>query len=261
VLHRFSGGSDGSNPEGAVTFDKAGNLYGTTLSGGNGGGAGTVYELKPSAGWAETVLYNFNFGSLNSPYDGLIWDSDGNLYGTVAAANGDEGGAVFELSRTNSGWVATSLWPFQTDGDNGFYPRGSLIWDNAGNLYGTTNAGGISRGGTAFELSPSSGVWIFTLLGSFQGSYFTGPNGALTFDPEGNLYGITYAGGIETKGTAFELSPSGGTWLKTILYNFDGGADGGYMYGNVVIDATGIIYGTASAGGAHNFGVIWQITP
>jgi uncharacterized repeat protein (TIGR03803 family) len=259
VLHRFSG-SDGTNPWGAVTFDRVGNLYGTTFSGGNGGGGGTVYELMPSAGWAETVLYNFGFGSLNSPYDGLIWDNEGNLYGTVGG-NGNDNGAVFELSPTESGWVANTLWSFQVAGDNGFTPRGSLIWDSAGNLYGTTNAGGSSRGGTAFELSPSGGAWTFALLGSFYGNYFTGPNGALTFDRHGNLYGVTYGGGIEGKGTAFELSPSGEVWFKTILHNFDGGADGGYMYGNVVIDAAGNIFGTTEGGGTYGSGVIWQITP
>jgi uncharacterized repeat protein (TIGR03803 family) len=155
VLHSFNGG-DGANPAAGLIFDAAGNLYGTTTGGGTSG-YGTVFELTPmgGGGWTETILYSFGNGTDGAiPYAGLIFDAAGNLYGTTFGG-GPYGGAgtVFELTPTaGGGWTETVLHSF--NGGDGANPVAGLIFDAAGNLYGTTTGGGTYGGGTAFELSP-----------------------------------------------------------------------------------------------------------
>jgi uncharacterized repeat protein (TIGR03803 family) len=234
VLHVFQGGnSDGILPVGGVVFDAKGNLYGATTYGGNGGSncfggsCGTVYQLsppaKPGGVWTETVLYNFT---------GVTNQQDGEL------------------------------------------PNGGLVIDAAGNLYGVTAYGGtgqcilfggVSGCGIVFELSPPSapgGAWTKTIIYSFQGGADGQlPNGTLTFDLAGNLYGATsYGGGFgscnapyyQHCGTIFELSPpkaKGGTWTELVLHSFKGGADGTNPWGSLVFGPHGTLYGTTYIGG------------
>src|SRR5208283_2948580 len=165
------------------------------------------------------------------------------------------------------GWTENVLYNFTgTSGGNG--PNAGVIFDQAGNLYGTTSAGGNPgcNGlgcGTVFQLTPSASGWTENVLYSFQnGSDGANPIGGLIFDPSGNLYGTT--GGV-AKGTStvFKLAPSGGGWTYTSLHDFcAGGApcrDGAQPWGNVVLDANGNLYGTASAGGTSDYGVVFQI--
>ena len=208
----------------------------------------------------QTTLYSFS-GSTDgySPSSGLIADAAGNLYGTTfyggSCASRERGcGTVFELSPNSSGgWTESVLHEF-AGGSDGELPTGNLIFDGAGNLYGTAS-GGSHNEGTVFELSPSSAGWTEQVLYSFGGIGNEGelPTAGLVIDAAGNLYGATILGGTGSNGTVFELSPViGGGWSETTLYAFTGGSDGGWPYGGVQLDAAGNIYGTSSLGGITN---------
>jgi uncharacterized repeat protein (TIGR03803 family) len=267
VLHNFPAyPGDGGRPgSGDLVFDQARNLYGTTILGGSAG-LGAVYKLTPSG--EESVLYSFAGGNDGStPWSGVIFDGSGNLYGTTT--EGGEGclagcGTVYKMTPSGSGWTETPIYRF-TGGSDGAAPYGGLIFDQFGNLYGTTISGGIrGDGGTVFELTPNSdGSWSFSLLYSFTGN--GGPNGSLTMDAARNLYGLTAENdcpGCSTYGDVFELTPSGGGWTYINLHPFLGGYDDGVQpYGSVVLDASGNIYGTAYGWGQYGYGIVWEITP
>jgi hypothetical protein len=227
VLYSFTGtGGDGTLPAAALILDAARNLFGTTAFGGTGScagffpGCGTVFELSPNGigGWTETVLYSFQ-GSADgaTPITSLILDRAGNLYGTTGEGeNGICCGTAFELSPNGvGGWVETVLYAFQGNAD-GAYPAASLIFDPAGNLYGTTFFGGGSGCsgsgcGTAFKLTPnSSGGWSESLLHAFNNkSGGQNPSSGLTLY-KGTLYGTAEYGGIYGKrggGVMFEITP------------------------------------------------------
>ncbi len=259
-IQRFGSGTDGAEPMNGVVFDSAGNFYGATLLGGaNGNGA--VYEAKRSGKtWTESVIYSFTGGSdAINPVATVSLDVQGNLYGTAPAGGAFSNGAVYKLSRSNSGWTESVLYSFQ-GGNDGANPVGGVILDKAGNLYGTTFDGGINGGGTVYELSPSNSGWTFTVLYSFVGGY-GGPYNKLTFDTKGNLYGFTNSEGAYGFGEIFKLTPGNGTWTLTDLYDFPGGAEGGFPYGSVAVDSTGDVFGTAVIGGSNNQGIIFEITP
>ena len=226
VLHKFADSPDGAGPLAALISDSAGNLYGTTFGGGIFG-TGTVFELSNSgAQWSEKVLYSFGKKSGYSLYAPLVMDAAGNLYGTTMAG-GQRGnkqcpdggcGVVFELSPAASGdWQETVLYAFSglTDGGS---PRGGVVLDAEGNIYGTTEYGGRSAGGSGygvvFKLSQTAGVWKETVLHTFTGV----PDGALpiaslVLNAAGNLYGTTTQGGHSGCegntgcGTVFEITP------------------------------------------------------
>ena len=261
VIYGFSGGADGASPRyGDLTFDQVGNFYGTTSVGGSGNGV--VYEMMPSGGgWSEQPLYAFA-GSPDgaNPFGGLVFDKAGNLYGMTTQGGSTGNGTVFELSPSGGGWAEKVLYNFQ-GGSDGSFPTAGLIFDQSGNLYGTTSNGGTGGGGTVFELTPSGGSWTYNLLYSFTGGTKCGPWGTLTLDGAGNLYGTTVCDGANNDGNVFELTQSGGSWTYGSLYDFTGGTDGRRPYGNVTFDTAGNIYGTASRGGTHDAGVVWEITP
>ncbi len=196
VLHNFGGSvQDGQIPFwGALTLDRDGNLYGTTLDGGGREG-GTVFELTPEGNgfWKVIILHSFGLGSEGSgPAGGVIFDSSGNLYGTTLHGGVHDRGTVFELSPAGDGkWTHTILHSFN-ESTHGWEPSGTLIFDSAGNLYGTTMYGGLNGGrGSVFELSPGEdGKWTETVLHSFDGKNDGAyPAAGLVFDAVGNLYG------------------------------------------------------------------------
>ncbi len=261
LLYTFAGPPDGYGPGlGDVTFDPAGNMYGTTYSGGND--YGIVYELKPSGGsWTENVIQSFGYGDGAYPYSRVILDSAGNLYGTTwgGGANGD--GTVFELTFSGSGWTDAVLYSFQTASDGG-NPYAGLIFDSSGNLYGATSSGGSGGGGTVFKLTPSNnGTWTYSLIYSFTGANDCGPQNSLVMDQAGHLYGTTYCDGANSLGNVFKLTPSGNGWTYTSLHDFTGGSDGEIPFCSVAFDASGNLYGTAVTGGAQGAGTVWEITP
>jgi uncharacterized repeat protein (TIGR03803 family) len=260
VVHSFGMGTDGAEPIGGLAFDSVGNFYGTTLLGGDSGN-GTVFEGKRSQqGWTESVIYSFMEGSdAVNPVSGVSVDAQGNLYGTAPAGGVNEVGAVYKLSRSGSKWTETVLYNFQGQ-DDGQNPVGGVILDKDGNLYGTTFDGGTNGGGTVYQLSPSNGDWNFTVLYGFTGGY-GGPYNKLTFDAEGNLYGVTNSDGANGLGAVFKLAPGSDGWTLTDLHDFAGGNDGSLPYGSVAVDASGNIFGTAAVGGTDNQGLVFEITP
>jgi uncharacterized repeat protein (TIGR03803 family) len=272
-LYDFSG-SDGALPVAGVVFGPDGSLYGTTSQGGDDG-RGTVFNLRPPAtacktalcSWTETLLYQFTWlpdGQV--PVGDPIFDEAGNLYGTTVDGGNycgqyqDPCGTVFELTPSENGWTETILYVFQ-GGNDGFAPGPSLIFDQSGNLYGTTARGGSSDAGTVFEMTRSGNQWTETVLYAFQGGNDgSNPRGGLIFDHSGSLYS-TASGGAYNAGTVFKLTPSNGQWTFTVLYTFQG-ADGAYPTGNLVMDAAGSLYGTTNEGGSDNYcGTVFKLTP
>jgi uncharacterized repeat protein (TIGR03803 family) len=247
--------SDGFFPESGLTFDGAGNLYGTTTSGGTGIG-GTVFELSPNGGgWSETVLHDFcpQRPCLDGEYPlaaKLIFDSAGNLYGTTDEGGANGLGTVYELSPAAGSWTENVLYSFcsQPNCADGEYPFGGVIMDSAGNLYGTTTV--VSR---VYELSPNgSGGWTEQGIG---GGCIQAPAG-LSMDASGNIFGVGCY-------VVFELSPNGsGGWKETTVHIFNGGPkDGSGPYGTPVFDDAGNLYGTTRWGGVNNYGIVWKLIP
>ena len=267
LLHSFGNGTDGTAPEAGLIHDAAGNLYGTTASGGIHS-FGTAFELSPKqgGGWTETVLHSFNTGGDGvNPIGALIIDGAGNLYSSTLNGGISEG-SVFELSpRQGGGWSETVLYSFNFNGTDGGDPAyTALVSDAAGNLYGTAGSGGIYDSGIAFELSPNGGGgWTETVLYNFgKGTEGSGPDCGLIFDAAGNLYGTTTAGGIHNKGTVFELLPNGnGSWTNKVLHSFDDGSDGAYPFAALVFDHLGNLYGTTYQGGIHGRGTVFEVSP
>ncbi len=251
VLYRFTGGEDGGGPSGDLTFDQLGNIYGT------GRYPGVIYELTPSGGgWTETVLYS----DFEGPEGGVVFDKPGNLYGVLEPTGQYRNGAVYQLSPSASGWTGHTLYSF-TGGGDGRDPLGGLIIDSSGNLYGTTALGGSGDAGTVFELTQATGSWTFKTLYSFPGPQNWGPEEKLVMDAAGNLYGTARNGGANRIGSVFRLTPVIGGWTYTSLHDFTLGGDGGEPVSSLVFDAYGNLYGTALAGGAYGYGVVFEITP
>ena len=201
VIYNFQGGNDGQMPWGGLISDAAGNLYGTTWTGGSAD-CGTIFELSPSGGsWTETVLYTFQCTEGAGPWGNLIADQSGNLYGAAIVGGVNNGGVIFELSHPGS-WTYNILYSFA----RGSSPQGSLVLDGAGNLYGATEAGGQHSYGTVYKLTLSNGSWMETDLHDFTGDSDGGdPNGGLVFDSAGNLYGTAEAGGTGFEGNCYAV--------------------------------------------------------
>lgn len=205
VLYNFTGGSNGQNPEGGLTFDKSSNLYGTTFGPARGG---VVYELSPSGSdWEEMTLHTFeNSTDGSDSSSGVIFDQAGSLYGATQSGGPNGGGTVFQMTPSGGGWTFDVLYPFTGGFFNG--PSGGLIMDGAGNLYGTTFSDGEYRNGNVFKLTPSGSGWAYTSLHDFTGAVDGGvPAAALVLDSSGNLYGTTTVGGLYGKGVVFEITP------------------------------------------------------
>jgi len=234
-----------------------------------------------AAGTTEYLVYNFPHTALPilagcNPAGNLLADSLGNLYGAAGCGTSSQG-VIFKLTRPvapATAWTESVLYAF-TGGSDGATPNGGLIWDSAGNLYGTTGAGGTSGKGTVFELSPpAAGLtdWTETVLHSFEGGTTDGENplAGVVFDKSGNLYGVTFQGGTVDKalcrigcGIAFQLTPpvsEGGTWTENVLHFFTG-TQGVGPRGVPVLDAKNNVYGAAEGGGKAGDGLIFRLTP
>lgn len=263
LAHKFNGpywgdapigATDGYAPYARAIVGPDGSLYGTTNSGAEGGG--TVYQLTASnGGWKETVLYRFGAADRGSPYGDLVFDQAGNLYGTTTMGGSYYHGMVFRLSRAGSGWTESVLYSFP--GGSGLeYPNSGVIFDQAGNLYGSCISG-LYGYGVIYQLTPSGSGWTENDLYAFQlGSDGLG-SGALIFDPSGNLYGTSdTASGV----LVFMLSPSGGSWTFNPLYTLPLSL-GGYSPGSLTLDQAGNLYGTVGgAGGVYGQGNIFELT-
>jgi uncharacterized repeat protein (TIGR03803 family) len=212
---------------------------------------------------AKAVLHTFRGGGDGiAPYGRLISDAESNLYGTTAFGGASGAGVVFELTKSSAGWTETILYSF-TDGKDGSQPWAGLIFDSAGNLYGTTYRGGAFNAGTVYELTPGQGgTWTETVLYSFaSGTDGEGPQSDLTFDQTGNIYGTTNNGGSPGNGIVFELTPGqGGVWSETVLHRFLR-REGTSPRAAVIFDKKGALYGTLANNGGFNAGAVFRLEP
>jgi len=269
VLYSFKGGTDGSNPASAVIFDGTA-LIGTTPFGGSSN-FGTVFELTPptkkNSPWNESILYNFTGRTDGGkPYSGLVLKSKA-LYGTTLDGGGPSGqGAVFKLTPpaiVGGAWTETVLYGF-TGGSDGGKPYANVVFNAAGDLFGTTGLGG-SGYGTVFELTPAKtgGTYSESVLYTFGG----GPDGSyarygVVLDTKGNLYGTTGVG-TGNSGVVFKLSPpaqKGGVWSETVLWTFTGNGDGADTTAGLALSG-GVLYGTTSLGGQYSDGTVFSVVP
>jgi uncharacterized repeat protein (TIGR03803 family) len=265
VLHAFTGGADGFNPDGTLALDAEGNLYGTTEFGGSGSGTGTVFKLAPDG--SKTVLYSFNGGTDGSqPGAGVILDAVGNLYGTtqIGGNNGCGNGGCGTVFKITANGTETVLHSFQ--GPDGIFPFGGLVFDSQDDMYGTTWSGGNNSCscGVVFKID-STGVesTVYAFQGSSVGDGAKPARGDLILDSQGNLYGTTYFGGTSGCssgcGTIFRIAPDG---AETVLYSFQGGTtDGSQPEGTMVMDSSGNLFGTTQWGGNSIYGTVFELTP
>lgn len=243
-------------------YDGSSPLYGTIYSDG-------VFSLTPHRGkeWEENLLYSFcsqqNCTDGAEPDTPLYIDTAGNIYGTTTSGGqfNINGGTVFELSPNGSGYTQSTLYSFCAEANcaDGQNPEGGLIMDGAGNLLGTASMGGSKGKGVIFELSLGGEQWQYSILANFDGHNGRGPLG-LSTDASGNVFGITITGGTRSKGgTVFEFNGS-----VQSLYDFcslEHCIDGQGPFASVIEDSVGNLYGTAEAGGHHNGGTIYKLSP
>jgi hypothetical protein len=283
VLYSFTGGTDGQSPMSNLTIDPAGNLYGTTNTGGSGAGVGTVFQLTPppveGGAWAKSVLHSFQGGTADGSTPGMagvVFDGLGNLYGVTRMGgrnipgfcNATGCGVIYRLTppvTSGAAWTETVLHFF--NGAQGTSGVGTPIFDGKGSLYG------MAGNGSVYRLVPPAiegGAWIYKELINIG---FTAglSNGSLTFHNKGRLYGIA-SGGQHDLGAVFELvpPPPGGTWTENTIYSFAGGRDGiaPNALGNVVFDKAGNLYGTTQYGGGNDCqpgrsgcGTVFELSP
>jgi uncharacterized repeat protein (TIGR03803 family) len=266
VLYGFAGyPTDGGRPGAGLLMDAAGNLYGTTIYGGNnkscpgsGIGCGTVFKLDTNG--VETVLYNFTGPDGANPLSNLTMDAMGNFYGTAwyggnlqdCGGNGFAGcGVVFKVS----GETETVLHRF-TGGADGAFPQAGLVMDSSGALYGTATAGGSVGGGVVFKMVRKKETVLHSFTGGKDGDV---PASGLLLDAAGNLYGTDAYGGDTDCGcgVVFKLA---GKHLS-VLHSFKGTPDGAEPVASVIMDPAGNLYGTTIDGGTQgNLGTVFEVT-
>jgi uncharacterized repeat protein (TIGR03803 family) len=267
VLYDFTTGDGAVYPAGNLIMDSSGNLYGVSQS----DTEGSVFELIPSSGgmWTLKILYEFKDLNDGIPAYDLVMDSAGNLYGTCLFGGTSYYGTVYELKHISNGtWRKQVLHNFVNDGIDGNYPGAALIFDKAGNLYGTTQEGGLKNVGVVFELSPYSGGtgWKEKILYSlpYKDIHYAVSNYPLSIDASGNLYGVTNIGGVNDAGYVFKLTPAKtGPWTFSTLYSFQAVLSGppADPDSGVVFDSAGNLYGATILGGAEGSGTVYQLSP
>jgi uncharacterized repeat protein (TIGR03803 family) len=255
-LYDFQPAVGGSEPTSYLTLDAAGNLYGTTASGGGPADAGVVFKLSPTG--KETILHTFKGGSSDgtSPAGRTVLDHAGSLYGTTFRGGTNDQGVVYKLSATGQETVLHSF----TGGADGGLPIGLAI-DSAGNLYGTTEFGGAGsqtglQEGVVFKLDAAG---TFSVLYAFTGLSEGGvPNGGVTLDSGGNLYGTTFYGGIGNPGAGvvFKIDTSG---TYSVLHAFSASTDGGFPTSSVTVDGAGNLYGACPSYGPRGGGTVFKL--
>lgn len=280
--------SDGGQPSGSVVLDATGAIYGPLNIGGAGNycghsyGCGAIYKLTSSGSrYTESVLYSFctltSCRDGSSPAGALLFDVHGDLYGTATAGGHKNGGLVFELTPSGSGYSENVLYKFCQAAKcaDGEAPSAGVISDGSGALYGTTTSGGHKNAGVVFKLTPSRSGYTENVLYSFcRASACTDgqtPSGGVIFGPNGALYGTTAKGGAHGAGTAFQLSPSGSAYTESVLYSFCAKShctDGANPEGDLIFGRDGTLFGTTLTGGATNCyahgsgcGTVFKLTP
>lgn len=272
LLHNFTDGSDGANPNAGVTVGGTGTLYGTTAIGGTSG-HGTVYKLvQKGSGWTLDPLYEFTGGSDgDTPLAGLAIGRNGAFYGTTSAGGSSGGGTVFEVRPPGTAcksaicyWNETVIHSFAGSPNDGSDPDfGNLVFDTDGNLYGTTFNGGANAFGTAYELTPESGDnWTETILYSFtNGADGGNPFSGVILDSSGNLYGNNSSAGALFEGVVYQLMPAGPPWTENTLANFSGGSTGSPPLSTLIMDGSRNLYGTGEGLGPEGGGTVYEVSP
>jgi len=277
VIHNFAGGQDGSQPVAGLTADRTGNLYGTASAG--GAGYGTVFKLAfKNSGWILSPLYSFSGNDDGAgPVTAPVVGPNGTLYGSTAAGGGGSCSEIYEYSGCGTifnlhpsaavcksalcPWTEVVLYRF-AGGSQGAYPIGKLLFDQSGNIYGTTfdylQLGSL---GTVFELMPSGGGWTKSVVQRFDGSDGQYPLAGLIFGQSGSLNGTTYYGGANSNGAVYQLTPSGSGWSESVLYSFQGNNDGANPAAGLISDNAGNLYGATTAGGSGGGGTVFELTP
>ena len=268
IIYSFAGDEDGEYTDTDVAIDAAGNLFGSSVLGGDFGG-GTVWQLSPVGGsWVHTVLYSFTGGADGGePYKGVTLDAAGNVYGTaVTGGSGScEGGCgvTYKLTKSGTTWTYNVIHAF-TGGADGSGPGARVTVNTNGDVYGMTPTGGANGLGTIYALHPKpNGSWatkvIHTFTGGADGS--TGSAGKMILRG-GHLYGAATTGGVNGAGTIFEMTPTQtGEWDFKTIYSFKGEPDGVFPYGGLLFDGGGNIYGTTYYGGANDVGAVYRLSP
>jgi uncharacterized repeat protein (TIGR03803 family) len=241
--------SDGGSPENPPIIGTNGVLYGTTYSSETGGG---IYSIGTN-GKNFAVLYEFPGGADGAgPFGQLAEGPGGVLYGTTLFAGTSGQGTVFQFAPATQ--TLTVLHAF--DVADGATPYAGVVQDKAGNLYGTTSAGGANNFGTIYKIA--AGTQTFSKLADLDGASGSAPYTPLLIGPDGYLYGTASGGGTSNDGTIFRLSPQGGK-IK-LLYSFSG-ADGNGPFSGLTAGKHGLLYGTTDAGGTDNVGVVFAFDP
>ena len=250
TLHHF----DGAQTYATLIADASGNLYGTTAFGGSD--HGTVFRLDALHDYALKTLHTFGGFDGDTPFAGVIADASGNLYGTTFGPHLNGYGTIFKLDAEDD-YALTTLHAFGYAQDpDGAYPYAAVFVDASGNLYGTTTAGGLRGGGTAYRLDAADSYALTTLC-HFEGAGGRGARAGLSADASGNLYGTTELGGAYGAGTVFKIDPAN-NYAMTTLHDFDTSA-GYYPAAGVIADAAGNLYGTTFVGGAHGLGTVFKL--
>jgi len=289
ILYHFAGGSDGQQPN-DIVFGPGGVIYSTTYLGGSPlcyQGCGIIFQLTPPTGsgpWTKTTLYEFQGGQDGQSPGNVKLGPNGDLYGSTSGGGPPGGichkvgcGTIWQLSppaQPGGSWSKTLIHGFPASTGDGRNPNYDIVFDSAGNLYGTTYDGGTSNYGTVFELSPPAqpgGTWTETILHTFTGASGDGgyPIGGLTIGSNGTVYGTgSYSGIANDSGTAFELTPPsqpGGAWTYTVIHKFAGGKDGATPATTMALDASGNLYGTTWNGGSSSCylgcGTVFKLAP
>jgi len=278
-LYKFAGGpKDGENPEGGLVVDKAGNLYGTTVSG-RGCSPKTCHPapgmvFKFAATGTESILHTFTGAPTScgttgnpacdgaAPYAGMLLAASGVFYGTTGAGGASNMGTVFALGAGGE----KVLYSFKGYPADGAFPYAGVVQDSAGNLYGVTSAGGRYDSGAVFKIASSgTETLLYSFTGLADGAF---PYGGLYLSSTGDLYGTTSAGGITSGncypagcGVLFRVDPAG---VETVLHSFTGTPDGASPYGGLIADSAGNLYGTTFNGGSgacgNGCGAVFQLS-
>lgn len=251
--------SDGYQPWSGVLLDTQSNIYGNTEQGGRHGG-GTVYKLvrNDHGGWSHATLYNFKASDPGyAPVTTMVRDQVGRLYGTDTTQ-------IFEAAPAPTAsvfWQLSVLHQFTGGADGDCQDLCSVSMDTAGNLYGSTPAGGAYSSGVVFMYGQAGYTVLYDFTGGDDGGYGVGQT---AFDNQGNIYGTTAQGGAHGQGVVYRLSPSlpdGSSWTYSVLYTFGGSPDAATPWGGLMLAKDGNLYGTSLNGGTGAGGTVFRLTP
>jgi uncharacterized repeat protein (TIGR03803 family) len=270
VLYQLNG-SDGWRPNAVAIpkkLDGTNPVFVTSFAGGSSNN-GAVAVLRPNSHGMWTLLSSYSFAGKPdgaAPHGPMIEDANGNLYGTTSSGGAQGDGAIYRLQPNGSSYTESIVYSFRGAPD-GSYPVAGQIADNTGAFYGTTEFGGTGGLGTVFKLTPSGSGYTESILYSFRGS----PDGAQPLDslyigPDGALYGTTSEGGnMKNNGTVFKLARTDRSFMDRVLWTFGSVAgDGAFPWGSVLVDQSGVIYGTTIDGGqsgSGGIGTFFTLTP